>query len=294
MRILYTIVTTLVILMQQSNIAHSFFAEEYKKQVLYGAFKKIPKSTIYLSAGAGFILHSWTPNLPTSLMANSNTLSLYAGSLSEQSLHQSTKGRYTYAINFAIGLHMEKSKLRHEIGFNWHTMASNTFALNGGQPITIDNRKLIELGVFANIYHITYNLYFNVENAFNLLNTKWDFYFGGGAGIAIISGGTYVGKELTDEGTTIENTPDINKINNYQLHKYKSLGVACQGNIGVIANISQSFAAGIYLKFEATSRPLLQFNSFSTIQKPRSAKTLYEYNISLNLSLLMKAFSIAI
>ena len=307
MKTIYTIIATIIILIKQSSMAYAFFADEYKKQILYGAFKKAPQSTVYLSAGAGFLLKSWTPNLSTVLMTNPNTLSLYANSISEQMLSKATKGRYTYSINFAIGLHMDKSSFRHEIGFNWHTMASHTFALNDQQAVNIDNRNILELGVFANLYNITYNLYYNIENAFSILQTKWDFYIGAGAGIAIISGGTYIGKEVTnvttvenEDGTTtttngpstIENTPNINQVNNYQFHKNKSLGVACQGSIGVIANISQSFATSIYLKFEATSRPLLQFHSLSTIQKPKSAKTFYEYNISLNISLLIKAFEI--
>ena len=47
------------------NDANAFFTQNYKKKILYGAFKHEYNTDLYLGVGVGFLLHPWTPNVIT-------------------------------------------------------------------------------------------------------------------------------------------------------------------------------------------------------------------------------------
>ena len=291
--------------------ADAFFTENYKKNILYGAFKKQRMADVYFHLQAGFVLRMWGPNLSTAIMSNGETLNIYVDTLGENVVNNSLSSKYTYSIDFAIGLAVHKSRFRHEIGFTWYTLASelmqltgNTVFINGTEYsfASLRGQYISKIGVYSDVYKIMYRLNLDIRDAFGFLKTKWDVYFGIGAGLAIIKGGSYVGEKIvanqsTGEGATnysvVSNNVSVNKASKYSLDKEISLGVGYVFEVGMIANLSQSFAASVAMSFEGVSRPLLT-SKFRTIDSFSGAYKCLDYHIALKVGILMKAFDVAV
>ena len=302
--------------------ANAFFTEDYKKQMLYGAFKKKNNAVMYIGIRAGFLVKTWAPNLITMISPNSNAVERYLSQIPNK-LYNKTSGNYSYSVGVDFGFHMDGSNFRHELNFEWYGMVGKTIGLNGYVSeindteynyAPLSGRLVSSIGSYADIYRIGYGIYYNFENAFKMMNAKWDVFVGLGAGIAIVNGGTYVGSEIErktassisidEDGnqvqtnvTTYEYTENdvifSTNASKYRLTKSKALAVAYQGKIGVLANISQSFAASVSLAFGATSRPLFT-TKFKYIDKQKGMRSHLEYHIALEIGILLKAFSIAI
>ncbi len=285
----------------KTNTANAFFAEEYKKKILYGAFKKTNNVDVYLGIHSGFIVKTWTPNIITAISPNKNAINSYYSAIPND-IERKTLGRYTYSVGIDIGLHTSGSNFRHEINFEWYGIASKVLDLSGNtitiggksyNYATIDGRNISSIGTCADIYKFGYSMYYNFENVFKMMKTDWDVFLGGGAGLALVSGGTYIGSEITqsktydDKGISSVTTANKNKFT-----KSKAFAVAYQGKIGVLANISQSFAASIALSFGATSRPLFT-TKFKSIDKVNGMSSHLEYHIAIEIGLLLKAFEFA-
>lgn len=304
LRILLMIITSAVLFIEQSNVASAFFAQEYKKYMSYGAYKKNRTADIYLGFTTGFFFHTWAQNFATYLSPNSDILSSYSQKMSSQ-LFTNMSGKGVFSFGFQIGLHVQDSKFRHEIGFYWYTMASNSIAV-GNEHMTIggtdysyapiDGTKVATAGIYADIYKLMYNVYYDFEHAFKLLKVNWDVFIGGGIGPAFINGGMYADGIIKGSGDSASidyRDPSSMRAKNYKLNRIKSIAAGYQVSIGAIANISQSFAATIGLVFGATTRPLMTTN-FKYINKVDGMGSHAEYHIALQIGILLKAYDMLI
>ena len=224
-----------------------------------------------------------------------------------------TSSSYAYSVNVDIGLHVEDSKFRHELNFEWYGISSGQLAIQNGNDITLNgksygyidynNKMISSIGTYADVYKLLYSLHYGFENAFNLLKVKWDIFLSIGAGLAFIDGGTYIGSEIKRNSSGGNETAsysyqdnkisDTIKAKKNVLTKAKSFGVGYKVKIGMIANVSQSFATYIDLSFSGTSRPLFT-TKFSSISKPNGVKSHLEYHIAVEFGMLLKAFEIAL
>ena len=287
-------------LMFQSE-SNAFFTEDYKKKMLYGAFKRRSNADIYLGVRAGFLVKTWTPNVITTISSNSDAMNEYLTQI-PNSVYRKTSDNYTYSVGVDIGLHTEGSNFRHEINFEWYGISSDKIGVDGnimninGTEYSYQNisgTSLSKIGIYADIYRIGYRINYDFEHAFKMMNTDWDVFVGLGVGMAIVNGGTYVGGEITTDNQYEEN--DVNfstDASKYRLIKAFAFAIAYNCNIGVLANISQSFAATVGMSFGATSRPLFT-TKFRYIDKQNGMQSHLEYHIAFEIGILLKAHSIA-
>ena len=311
-RIFLIAISTLFAVLSDTEQANAFFTQNYKKQMLYGAFKQSYNTDLYLGVRIGFLLHPWTPNITTAVSPKNEELNSYTSIIPDLATKKTT-GSWAYSVGVDIGLHVENSKFRHEMNFEWYGVSSTSRHISSNDEIVvngnsynyaiINNKMIASIGTYADIYKVGYSLHYNFENAFSLLKANWDVFLSIGAGFAFINGGTYIGSEIkrnsSSETSTSSYTRSDNKVSDTTqakkniLTKTKSFGVACNAKVGIIANISQSFAASLALSFGATSRPLLT-TKFSSIPKSNGVRSLLEYHIAIEIGMLLKAFEIAL
>ena len=303
-----------------SNFAMAFFTENHRRNLQYGVFKNTYSADIYFNVLAGFIVKTWTPTFATILSPDKDILASYATALPEQ-IGRKTSNMYTFSVAVNLGLRTLYSHIRHEIGFQWYRVGSNPITLinDDNRSYTINetsysyvalNGKAVHTaGMYADVYHLMYSVYYDFENAFSLFRTKWDVYIGLGAGFALIKGGIYAGKvieksqaETVDENGMMNVTTNysltnndikITKLSDYKLNSTTAFGVGFQVTLGALANLSQSFATSVAVSFEGTSRPLLT-NHFKAINKVEGVNALLEYHVALKIGLFLKAFEISI
>ena len=293
--------------------ATALFSRDYQKALSIGAYKRMYTSDIYFLTEVGLTLYNANSNISTALLGNNN-LASYTNDIPNE-INKTLKGRYTYYIKAGVGFNSENSNFRHELYFQWYSFASKSVNTSQatteliGKNGTIDtyNYALIKdvlatsIGMYGTIYKIMYGLNYDFRNVFNLLKMDWDLYIGFGFGLAIIYTGIYAGGELIQKvdqnGVITDTTYKDNKVNsatdakNNRIDKQSSLGIAYSANIGTIINISQVFAATIGFSFNATTKPLLT-TSFKSISNVEGVKSHLEYNVALNLGILVKAFEI--
>lgn len=303
MRVLLYVLLTLIIFAKNCTEAHAFFTDDHKKNMLYGAFKNPYTTTMYLGIRTGFLVKTWTPNIVTAISPSSSAIDTYSAII-PNSLERKTRGKNAFSVGIDIGLRTTNSNFRHEINFEWYGISSKAFGLSGNSVVIdgetheyaiIDGRKVATLGTYSDIYKLGYSLYYNFENVFNMMGTKWDVFIGGGAGLAFVDGGTYIGSEIKNE-TKPDIDVDIDASEYNVKNKFtrtKSFAVAYNGKIGVLSNISQSFAATVALSFGATSRPLLTTN-FKTVNRVPGTRSHLEYHVAIEIGLLLKAFDFAV
>lgn len=284
--------------------AYAFFTDNYKRDISYGAFKRKRNVDFYIGVRTGFLVKTWTPNIITSISPNQDAINSYSKTIAS-SLNRKTDDRFTYSIGFDFGIHTDNSKVRHEINIEWYGIMSKAFKLHGNSVIinnktyeyaSLNGKMINSLGTYADIYRLKYSIYYNLENVFKMMSVSWDFFLGAGVGLAYIDGGTYIGSEISGgNGRSPKyKDRDVNRknIKKNRLTKAKSFAVAYDGKIGVLANISQSFAASIAVSFGGTSRPLLGTN-LKLINKPNGVSHSLEYHAAIEIGILLKAYSYA-
>ena len=183
------------------------------------------------------------------------------------------------------------------------------------QATKIGDNYYVDLGSFSTHVNLTYNLYYNFQNVFKFWSTSWDVYLGAGIGWAIVNGGLYSTKYIvpttitqentngateeqtnTEQATTIQNILYENNVSNFstatdnKVIRKTFFAVAYHADIGVLANVSQSFAINIGLHFGATSRPLLT-SSFKQISGTSTSGSHLEMHIALKVGMFLKALT---
>ena len=201
-KILSAVVLSVCFVAHNSQPAKAFFTENYKKNLNYGVFKKAYNTELYIGVNASFLMKTWMPNITTTVMGSEKWLNAFNSAVPGY-MTKSPISKYSYGLGMSIGLHSCGSNFRHELMFEWYSILSKTMQLKGGEILptsregeTIQATKIREgyykdIGVYSHIYRVTYNMFYNFQNAFNLFNTDWDIYFGVGAGLAIIRAGVY-------------------------------------------------------------------------------------------------------
>ena len=318
-KFLHILIFFVVSALLHSNSAMAFFTENYRRNLQYGVFKNTYSADIYLNVLAGFIVKTWTPTFATILSPDSDLLATYASEIPDQ-IGKKTSNLYTFSVAINLGLRTLQSHIRHEVGLQWYRIGSNettlsnsenkSYAINGASYnyASLGGKAVHTAGMYADVYHLMYSIYYDFENAFSLFRTKWDVYIGLGAGFALIKGGIYAGKVIersqvetigengapntTTNYSLTENDTSITKLSNYKLNSTTAFGVGFQVTLGALANLSQSFAASVAISFEGTSRPILT-NHFKAINKVDGVNALLEYHIALKLGLFLKAFEIS-
>ena len=301
------------------NSAFAFFTENHRRNLQYGIFKNTYSADIYFNVIAGFIVKTWTPTFTTILSPDKDLLATYANEIPSQ-ISQKTSNMYTFSVEINLGLRTLYSHIRHEIGLKWYRIGSNdmeltndehrSYSINGTayNYVSLQGKAVHTAGLYADVYHLMYSVYYDFEKAFSLFRTKWDVYIGLGAGFAFIKGGIYAGQVIARSQTeTIdndgnahaatnyalnENNTSITKLADSKLNSTTALGVGFQVTLGVLANLSQSFAANVSISFEGTSRPLLT-NHFKAISKVDGVNALLEYHVALKIGIFLKAFEMA-
>jgi len=301
MRTLITLIFSIFFVLFNCTYSFAFFTENYRNNVSYGVFKKVNNSDLYFSANVGFVPKIWTPNILTSVSSNQDSIPTYLSSMSQQ-ITLKTNDYYTYYIGIALGLNIHKSILRHELEFNWYGLASKSIdvgetniSVNGSNLtyLSVDGKMVESIGVYANIYKLTYNVYLNFDKVFKFMGQQWDIYLGAGAGFAFVNSGTYIARYI-DNGNLADNgIGEATKAQKNALHNGTSFAVGYQAKVGMIANMSQAFTVGLSAKFGATSRPLFT-TKFKYIEKVDGINSHLEYHIGIEISILIKAMSIAI
>lgn len=412
-KILSAVVLSVCILAHNSQPAQAFFTENYKKNLNYGVFKKANNTDLYLGVNASFLMKTWIPNITTTVMGSKKWLDAFNSSVPGY-MTKNPISKYSYGLGISAGLHSNGSNFRHELMFEWYSLLSKPMQLKGGeilptskegetiQAIKIGGKYYKDIGVYSNIYRVTYNMYYNFQNVFNLFNTDWDIYLGIGAGLAIVRAGIYsstrvienkkVRKEtipasesssgtgtgegsssgngtggdsssgtdglwvdaedrygnhtyydpegneisyeeyldgvsrlysnsttprvlgtgdkvkdtITDENgnqiITIENTTyalekssisTASSAGNNKLMAKNYFAAAYQFQVGVLANLSQSFAMNIGVTFAGTSRPFFS-TDFKSVKGVAGSRMNFEYHIALNVGLLIKSMELAI
>ena len=173
----------------------------------------------------------------------------------------------------------------------------------------------VDLGSFSTHVNLTYNLYYNFQNVFQFWSTHWDIYLGAGIGWAIVNGGLYSTKYIVptqikletasnteptqdniEQTTTTQNILYENNVSNFstatdnKVIRKTFFAVAYHADIGVLANVSQSFAINLGLHFGATSRPLLTSN-FKQISGTSTSGSHLEMHIALKVGMFLKALT---
>lgn len=315
-KFLFFILTFLYTIISSSYNATAFFTQNYRKNVLQGVFKKELKSTIYFNVSTSYLPKTWIPSLSTFALPKesvSNTLSS-----SQNNSFNYISNKWTYSLTFGIGYNPANSGIRHEFQVEWYNNYSNTIAI-GNDDIEIikedNSREIIKamqigdnfyanIGSFSTNVKLTYNLFYNFQNVFTFMSVPWDIYLGLGMGLSVINGGLYSTKTITSQTSTDDNNNtntyyylNENSVNNIDNARSNNItrntffAITYQGNIGLLADISQSFAMNLGLHFGATSRPLLT-SSFKQIENTTSGVSHLEFHIALQLGILVKALSI--
>ena len=183
------------------------------------------------------------------------------------------------------------------------------------QATKIGDNYYVDLGSFSTHVNLTYNLYYNFQNVFKFWSTSWDVYLGAGIGWAIVNGGLYTTKYIvptaitqentngateeqtnTEQATTIQNILYENNVSNFstatdnKVIRKTFFAVAYHADIGVLANVSQSFAINLGLHFGATSKPLLTSN-FKQISGTSTSGSHLEMHIALKVGMFLKALT---
>ena len=297
--------------------ANALFTREYQKNLSIGAYKQTYNSDIYLLAEAGYTAYSWSSTLGTAILGYEQYDAV--GTVLPNQIGIQLKGKNNYFVRVGLGFHTEKSNFRHELYFKWYSILSKPIGFEGysigitdattGNTTTYNycnlyGRNIVNGGMYASIYKIMYGLNYDFQNAFKLLKLKWDIYIGVGFGIAIINSGIYANSQINSTSNQLadgtinytytyqnNNVKDVDKAEKNSVLHQKSIGIAYSASIGTICNLSQSFAFTMAVNFDATTRPLLT-TKFKKISSNQYSKTHLEYNISISMGLLMKAFEI--
>ena len=318
---IFILLTTYVIFISNTQQAKAFFTDNNQQNLLYGAFKKTYKTTIYFNVTANFFMYSLAPSVSTATIVSSTFSNGLAVEFNKNdTITKMSAGKYSYSLIFGIGYHFEKSNFRHELQVEWYSLYSNVKELSNLNKINIiknennnqsnetikatniDGAYYQNLGSFHSFYRFTYNIYYHFQNAFKALSFPWDIYMGAGFGFAIVDGGLYSSSSITttttenlQNGITIINntlnTYDIDKFSDAKKHsifKKTSFAIAYQTNIGLLANLSQSFAINIGINIGATTKPILNAK-FHHLEDNTFTKSHLEMHIALQLGLLMKA-----
>ena len=367
-KILSAVVLSVGILAHNSQPARAFFTENYKQHLNYGVFKKEYNTDLYVGLNASFLMKTWMPNITTATMGSAKWLNTFNSSVPGY-MTKSPISKYSYGLGISIGLHSHASNFRHELSFEWYSILSKPMQIAGGETLpagkegeTIQATKIgdkyyKDIGVYSNIYRVTYNMFYNFQNAFNLFNTDWDVYLGIGAGLAIVRAGIYstskVNETILTTTQTIppaqqsedqsgqSSTPAVNEnrytvINQYENQGYQVIGqemqedgseiisfekrtyalekssvssassagshkimaknyfaAAYQFQVGVLANLSQSFAMNIGVTFAGTSRPFFS-TDFKSVKSVAGSRMNFEYHIALNVGILIKSLELAL
>ena len=274
---------------------------------------------IYISVLQLVLLSLYDTNFTNSITQNASNI---AG--------KSLSDKYTYSLTFGIGYHSAKSGLRHEFQVEWYNLYAKPLTLGGEtiayymqndnqqtavqkttQATKIGNNYYVDLGSFSTHVNLTYNLYYNFQNVFKFWSTNWDIYLGAGIGWAIVNGGLYSTKYIVptaitqtntnntgenEQATTIQNILYENNVSNFstatdnKVIRKTFFAVAYHADIGVLANVSQSFAINLGLHFGATSRPLLT-SSFKQISGTSTSGSHLEMHIALKVGMFLKALT---
>ena len=366
-KILSAVVLSVCFVAHNSQPAQAFFTENYKKNLNYGVFKKAYNTELYIGVNASFLMKTWMPNITTTVMGSEkwlNTLnSAVPGYMTKNPI-----SKYSYGLGMSIGLHSSGSSFRHELMFERYSILSKTMKLAGGenlptgkenetiQATNIGGKYYQDIGVYSNIYRVTYNMFYNFQNAFNLFNTDWDVYLGVGAGLAIVRAGIYstskiretiataqqtipatqqsgdqseqpsstssqnrdtvinryrdqgyqvVNQEMQEDGSEIisfekrtyalekSSISSANSAGKHKLMAKNYFAAAYQFQVGVLANLSQSFAMNIGVTFAGTSRPFFS-TDFKSVKSVAGSRMNFEYHIALNVGLLIKSLELAL
>lgn len=367
-KILSTVVLFVCLVAQNSQPAQAFFTENYKKNLNYGVFKKAYNTDLYIGLNASFLMKTWMPNVTTTVMGSGKWLNTLNSAVPGY-MTKSPISKYSYGLGISIGLHSQRSNFRHELMFEWYSLLSKSMQFAGGEtlPTGVEGESIIatkigdkyykDIGVYSNIYRVTYNMFYNFQNAFNLFTVDWDVYLGIGAGLAIIRAGVYSTSKVNETILTATQTippvqqsgddpdqpsiPAVNEnrytvINQYQNQGYQVVNqemqedgseiisfekrtyalekssvnsassagnhklmvknyfaAAYQFQVGVLANLSQSFAMNIGLTFAGTSRPFFS-TDFKSVKSVAGSRMNFEYHIALNVGLLIKSMELAL
>ena len=367
-KILSAVVLSVCFVAHNSQPAQAFFTENYKKNLNYGVFKKAYNTELYIGVNASFLMKTWMPNVTTTVMGSAKWLNAFNSSVPGY-MTKSPISKYSYGLGMSIGLHSHGSNFRHELMFEWYSILSKTMKLAGGenlptgkenetiQATNIGDKYYKDIGVYSNIYRVTYNMFYNFQNAFNLFNTDWDVYLGVGAGLAIIRAGVFSASKVNETVLTATqkipavpqsgdepdqpSTPAVNEdryavINQYENQGYQVVNqemqkdgseiisfekrtyalekssvnsassagshkimaknyfaAAYQFQVGVLANLSQSFAMNIGVTFAGTSRPFFS-TDFKSVKSVAGSRMNFEYHIALNVGLLIKSLELAL
>ena len=316
-------------IMTTTQSAYAFFTENYKRNNNYGVFKRKYSNDLYFSVAVGFIPKTFNLNLSNMSLYDTNftnSITQNASNIAGKSLSD----KYTYSLTFGIGYHSAKSGLRHEFQVEWYNLYAKPLTLGGEtiayymqndnqqtavqkttQATKIGNNYYVDLGSFSTHVNLTYNLYYNFQNVFKFWSTNWDIYLGAGIGWAIVNGGLYSTKYIVptaitqtntnntgenEQATTIQNILYENNVSNFstatdnKVIRKTFFAVAYHADIGVLANVSQSFAINLGLHFGATSRPLLT-SSFKQISGTSTSGSHLEMHIALKVGMFLKALT---
>ena len=325
-KILSAVILSVCFVVQTSQPAKAFFTENYKANLNYGVFKKAYNTDLYIGLNANFLMKTWMPNVTTTVMGSNKWLNIFNSAVPGY-MTKNPISKYSFGFGISAGLHSHGSNFRHEIMFDWYSILSKQMNIGGEMLPMAEEGKFIkgtkigenyysDIGVYSNIYRVTYNMFYNFQNVFNLFNIDWDIYFGIGAGLAIVRAGIYSTssiKKTTKTETTNSGDPDgeptTTETNTYALetskistassagsHKIMAknyFAAAYQFQVGVLANLSQSFAMNIGLTFAGTSRPFFS-TDFKTVKSVGGSKMNLEYHIALNVGILIKSFELAL
>lgn len=309
--------------------AKAFFTDDHRNGNSYGVFKRQYNNDIYLNVSVGFIPKTFNINLSNISLYDdvfTNNLTQKIPGIASQSLSD----KYTYSLTIGIGYHGRRSGLRHELQAEWYNLYTTPKEIGGdnvqyeqsdsdktdvktykktAKATKIGDSYYIDLGSFSTHINLTYNLYYNFQNVFKFWSTNWDIYFGVGIGWAIINGGVYSTKYISEEADTeqsdssndtistttrnvlYENTvEDFSSAAEHKVIRKTFFAVAYHADVGMLANISQSFAINLGLHFGATSRPLLTSN-FHQISGTSTSSSHLEMHISIKFGMFIKAFT---
>ncbi len=325
-KILSAVFLSVGILAHNSQPARAFFTENYKKNLNYGVFKKEYNTDLYIGLNASFLMKTWMPNITTATMGSAKWLNTFNSSIPGYTTKH-PYSKYSYGLGVSIGLHSHKSNFRHELSFEWYSILSKPMQISGGETLpagkegeTIQATKIggkyyKDIGVYSNIYRVTYNMFYNFQNVFNLFTVDWDIYLGVGAGLAIMRAGIYSTSSITKDTDTTTTTDEVTGENvsttqtTYALEKSSISSASSAGShkimaknyfaaayqfqVGVLANLSQSFAMNIGVTFAGTSRPFFS-TDFKSVKSVAGSRMNFEYHIALNVGIMLKAFELAL
>ena len=326
-KILSVVVLSICFAAHNTQPAQAFFTNNYKQHLNYGVFKKEYNTDFYIGLNASFLMKTWMPNVTTTVMGTEKWLNTFNSTVPGY-MSKSPISKYSYGLGISAGLHSHKSNFRHELMFEWYSILSKPMQLAGGETLPTDEEgKFIkatkigdkyykDIGVYSNIYRLTYNMFYNFQNAFNLFTFDWDVYFGIGAGLAIVRAGIYSTSSITKETkteTTNSGDSDAESTNtetstytlekssissassagSHKLMAKNYFAAAYQFQVGVLANISQSFAMNFGVTFAGTSRPFFS-TDFKSVKSVAGSRMNFEYHVALNVGILIKSFELAL